>query len=191
MMQQRKKRRVIPKRIADPSGKPIHVVAQGYGDIAFKKWRIGKLLRRSKHTFDVEFKDEEIEGSFVWRFSVHSGKRICDIGNDSGWVVSPSELSSTIAPPISGKRGSGLSKVHEEIKEVSDKETITYQMWVYKGPDGLQQFYLKAFRTVVVKEERDRYGRLAGAVKVREHAAVIPIEKVQEILFQFKETANV
>lgn len=169
------------------------VVVQGYGVVKDKKWRIGRLLRRSKHTFDIELKDEVTGELYVWRFSAHSGRRTVDVGCEDGWIVSLKELASAdiSEPPVTAKRGSGLVKVHEEVVKVSEHETTTYQMWMYKDKKGEKVFYMKAFRTVVVSEDRNRYGNLVGTVKVREHSAIIPINKVQEILYQFKETAHV
>jgi len=175
--------------------KECYVIAQGFGSLRRKKWRIGRVLRLGKHTFDVEFRDEEIGELYFWTFSTHSGIRTCDVGNESGWRVPLEDVGLAESPNakvvVTGKRDSGLKKVHEEVEHLSEQETITYQMWVIGGASNPQRdFYLKAFRTVVVSTERDRMNN-PKVVKVREHAAVIPLSKVQEILYQFKETSNV
>lgn len=155
------------------------VIANGFGAM-LGKCKVGKVVGYNKRAVKVSFRDED--GTYTDLFHVTTGTRIDDMGQSSGWRVSPSDWEKEdvafLPAKSTEKNAKGKTRTERLYREALPMDVeegsseIIIEVWKDNELGGV---YLRACREIT-KE---------GSIRKKQVPTLVPLSVLTKVLEKF------
>jgi len=157
------------------------VIANGFGALQ-GKLKIGKVISHNKRAVKVSFKDED--GEYTEHYHITKGTSIDDIGQETGWRISPSDWEKEdisylpIKSTEKDKKGkTRLSKLHTGKYPIEHIDGNTHELLIDVWKDNDEGgIYLRACREVTKDD----------TARKKQVPALVPFSVLIKVINEFK-----